>query len=452
MNISELTEHTKELIAEKIYSELRDIMCAMSPQDISQLFEEIPRESLILLFRILPKELAAETFVEMDGDLQKHLISAFSDAELKEVFDELFVDDTVDIIEEMPANVVYRILKNSDPETRCGINTILKYPSDSAGSIMTIEFVSLKQGMTVSDAFEKIRRVGTDKETIYTCYVTDSFRHLLGIVTVKDLLLADAGEDIEKIMDSNIISAHTHDDREDVASKLRKYDLLALPVVDDETRLVGIVTIDDAVDVLSEEAEEDFAKMAAMEPIENSYFKTSVFSHFKKRILWLLIMMLSATITGTIITRYENAFATIPLLVAFIPMLMDTGGNCGSQSSTMIIRGMATDEIHGRDFWRVMFKELRIGLLVGIVLASVTAVRVLIMYNGFAQKLTLIIVLALTLCIVTTAAKLLGCMLPMLARKLKLDPAIMAAPIITTIVDTVSVLAYFNIAILFIKI
>lgn len=437
-----MKEKLEELLQEKKYVSVGNILKDMEPADIAILLEECSKEEVLLLYRILPKELAAEVFVEMDGDTQEELIRAFSDKELKEVLDELYMDDTVDIIEEMPANVVKRILKHSDPDSRKAINELLKYPKDSAGSIMTIEYVSLRKTMTVEDAFARIRATGVDKETIYTCYVTETNRTLVGIVSVKTLLLSDKQSLIGDIMDTSFISIETLDDQEDVAKKFDKYGFLAIPVVDKENRLVGIVTFDDAMDVIHEETQEDFEIMAAMTPSEDSYFKTSVWEHAKNRIFWLLFLMLSSTITGSILTTYEAAFASIPLLVSFIPMVMGTGGNCGSQSSTMIIRGLATDEIQMKDFLRAVFKELRIALLVGTCLAVVNGIRVYVFYHSWEIAL----VLGLTLIVTTALAKSMGCMLPMLAKRLKLDPAIMAAPLISTIVDSCSVFVYFNIA------
>ncbi|MFW5631845.1 MAG: magnesium transporter, partial [Acetivibrio ethanolgignens] len=437
-----MKEKLEELLQEKKYVSAGNILKDMEPADIAILLEECSKEEVLLLYRILPKELAAEVFVEMDGDTQEELIRAFSDKELKEVLDELYMDDTVDIIEEMPANVVKRILKHSDPDSRKAINELLKYPRDSAGSIMTIEYVSLRKTMTVEDAFARIRATGVDKETIYTCYVTETNRTLVGIVSVKTLLLSDKQSLIGDIMDTSFISIETLDDQEDVAKKFDKYGFLAIPVVDKENRLVGIVTFDDAMDVIHEETQEDFEIMAAMTPSEDSYFKTSVWEHAKNRIFWLLFLMLSSTITGSILTTYEAAFASIPLLVSFIPMVMGTGGNCGSQSSTMIIRGLATDEIQMKDFLRAVFKELRIALLVGTCLAVVNGIRVYVFYHSWEIAL----VLGLTLIVTTALAKSMGCMLPMLAKRLKLDPAIMAAPLISTIVDSCSVFIYFNIA------
>ncbi len=437
-----MRERIEELLEEKKYISAGNILKDMEPADIAILLMECTKEEVLLLYRILPKELAAEVFVEMEPDVQEELIQAFSDRELKEVLDELYMDDTVDIIEEMPANVVKRILKHSDPESRKAINELLKYPKDSAGSIMTIEYVSLRKTMTVAEAFARIRSTGVDKETIYTCYVTETNKKLAGIVSVKTLLLSDMESLVGDIMETSYISIETLDDQEDVAKKFDKYGFLAIPVVDKENRLVGIVTFDDAMDVIQEETREDFEIMAAMTPSEDSYFKTSVWEHGKNRIFWLLFLMLSATITGSILTYYEKAFETIPLLVSFIPMIMGTGGNCGSQSSTMIIRGLAVDEIHLKDFFRVIFKEIRIALLVSSCLAVVNGLRVYIFYHSWEIAL----VLGLTLVATIILAKSMGCVLPMLAKKLNLDPAIMAAPLITTIVDSCSVFVYFNIA------
>ncbi len=443
-----------ELLKNKNYQQLRAMLVDMEAADIALLLDEADIEVVPRLYRILPKELAADVFVEMDADMQEMLIKAFSDRELGEVLEEMYLDDTVDMIEEMPASLVKRILRVTKPEMRRQINELLHYPKDSAGSIMTTEFVDLKQSMTVEQAFAYIRQTAPDKETVYTCYVTDARRHLIGIVTVKDLLLNSYETLIGDIMDTGVIYANTHDDKEEVAKNIDKYDFLAMPVVDNETRLVGIVTVDDAIDVIQEETEEDFALMAAVTPSEDTYFKTSVWAHSKNRILWLLILMLSASITGMIITNYEQAMNA--LLVSFIPMLMGTGGNSGSQSSSMIIRGMATDEIKLKDFFKVFFKELRIGLFVGVILSVVNALRMWVMYDlmnindhvyGDYSIWLVALVVGLTLIGVVVLAKVLGCCLPMLAKKCKLDPAIMASPLITTIVDTCAVLLYFNIAI-----
>lgn len=440
--MEEKKEFIIELLKNKKLAELSNVIKDCNPADIPSFFENLSKEDTMVLFRIMPKELAAETFVNMDTDTQELLIKGFNDKELKAVIDELYIDDAVDIIEEMPANVVKRIIKNADKQTRSEINEILKYPKDSAGSIMTVEYISLKKNMTVEEAFARIKKTGVDKETIYICYVTDVDRKLLGLVSVKNLLLAEKDEKIRDIMKTNIIYVNTLEDKEAVARKFDKYDYLALPVVDNEKRLVGIVTVDDAMDVIREENTEDFELMAGISPSENSYFKTSVWKHAKNRIFWLLFLMISATVTGSIITKYEEAFAAIPLLVSFIPMLMGAGGNCGSQSSTMVIRGMALDEIKLKDWYKAVFKEIRIGLIVGVILAIVNGIRIMFMYQDF--KLAL--VLGLTLIAIAILAKTIGCILPMLAKKCKLDPAIMAAPLLSTILDTCSVLIFFAIA------
>ena len=441
--IFKIKEKVLELTENRKYSELHKYLEQLTEQDIALLFEEIEDEEMIKVFRLLPKDEAAEVFSYIDPDLQEKLINSFTDKELKQVVDELYMDDTVDLIEEMPSNVVKRILKGVPKKERDVINELLKYPEDSAGTIMTTEFIDLKINMTVKDAFAKIKKIGINNENVYTCYVLDISRKILGILDVKDLLLADEDDLIKDIMETNVITVNTLDDKEEVAKKFDKYDFIALPVVDKEERLVGIITIDDAIDVLQEENTEDFEIMAAITPSEDSYFKTSTFKHARNRILWLLLLMISATLTGTILTHYEEAFAALPILVAFIPMIMDTGGNCGSQSSTMIIRGMAMDEIKLKDFFRALWKEIRVALIVGIALAAVNGARILIQYHD--TKLAM--VLGLTLIGTVCMAKMLGCILPMLAKRLKLDPAIMAAPLITTIVDTCSILIYFKIAV-----
>ena len=420
---------------------IKSIVKDLYPADLASLLETLSPRNITLLFRLLPKELAAETFTFMDSDTQMHLISGFSDKELREILDEIFVDDTVDIIEEMPANVVSRILKNTDAETRKQINAILDYPTDSAGSVMTTEYVYLHKNMTTKEALDWIRKVGVVKETIYTCYITES-RKLIGFVTILDLVTADEDATIESIMDSNVKFVYTHEDREDVAKKFSKYDFLAMPVVDNEERMVGIITFDDVLDVIAEENEEDFSKMAAMQPIEDSYFKTSVFTHAKKRIGWLLVLMLSATITGNLLTKYEEAFQAIPILVSFIPMLMSTGGNCGSQSSTTVIRGLATGEIQFKDFFKAVFKEFRISLIISVILAVTNGLRIFIFY----KNLQLSIVITLSIIGTVIIAEFIGCALPLIAKKVKLDPAIMATPLISTIVDTCSMLIYFQFA------
>lgn len=444
-----MKEEAQELLKNKKYSDLRKLLNDLSPVDASTLIESFSIEEMIILFRLLPKDLAADTFVEMDSDNQELLINAFNDKELEYVISELYLDDAVDIIEEMPANVVKRILKHTDAQTRKNINELLKYPKDSAGSMMTTEYVDLKKDMYVKEAFEHIRKTGLDKETIYTCYVINRNRKLQGIVTAKDLMLANEKMILEDIMETNIIYVNTLDDKEEVARKFEKYDFIAMPVVDGENRLVGIITVDDVIDVIQQENTEDFSKMAAINPSEETYFKTPIWKHAKNRILWLLFLMLSASITGAIITEYEAAFAAVPLLIAFIPMLMGTGGNCGAQSSTMIIRGLALDEISPKEILKVILKEFGIAVIIGIVLAIVNAIRVAIMYNSSDIKMELIWIVGITLMLTVIISKILGAVLPIIAKVCKIDPAIMASPLITTIVDTCSVLIYFNIALMF---
>ena len=441
-----MLEKVKELSKLKNYIELKKYLATLEPADIAIFISELSKEEIVIVFRLLHKPVAAEVFVELDTDIQEDLINIFTEKELKEVLDELFLDDTADLIEEMPANVVRRIIKNINKKDRKIVNELLKYPEDSAGSIMTPEFIDFKENMTIEDAFEVIRKDGEDKVNIYTGYVLTKSRKILGTVDVKDMILADPEQNITEIIDDNIITVNTLEDKEEAAKKFDKYDLIVLPVVDNEDRLVGIITVDDAIDVLKEEAEEDFEKMAAVTPSEDSYFKTKVITHAKNRIFWLLLLMISSTITGAIITKYEAAFAALPILVSFIPMIMGTGGNCGSQASTLIIRGLAMDEIRAKDIFKVMWKELRVSVLVGIVLAIVNGIRLLIQY----QDMNLAIIVGLTLILTAVMAKLIGCVLPIVAKKVKLDPAIMAAPIITTIVDSCSVFAFFNIAMLFI--
>ena len=435
-------EEIKSLLENKKFNILKEELREMNSADIPSLLEELEKEQVVKLFRILSKEQAGEAFSYMEPDMKEKLIHDLTDAELRNVMDELFMDDTVDLIEEMPSNVVKRILKAVNKEDRNIINELLQYPEDSAGSIMTTEFVDLKEGMTVEEALERIRTIGLDSETIYNCYVLNKNRVLLGIVNIKEVLISKPGTLIKDLMATNIISVNTMEDQEEATKLFDKYDYFALPVVDNENRLVGIITVDDAINVIQDEVAEDFEKMAAMSPTEDGYFETSVLKHSKNRILWLLILMLSSAVSGGIITHYQEAFATLPLLVAFIPMIMGTGGNCGSQSSTLIIRGLATDEIELKDVFKALWKELRVSLLVGVVLAIVNGIRVLIQY----QDLQLAIVVGLTLIATVALAKSLGCLLPLLAKKLKLDPAIMASPLITTLVDIFSILLYFQIA------
>ena len=436
-------EEIKTLLAERKYAQLYARVKVLQPADIALLFEEIPMEDVILTFRLLPKDTAAETFVELESDRQMLLISAFSDAELKAVLDELYLDDTVDIIEEMPANVVRRIIRYSTPEMRQNINEVLNFPADSAGSIMTIEYVDLKAEMTLDEAFEHIRATGWDKETIYTCYVINADRHLDGVVTVQQMLLCDRNKTIGDIMDRNVISCKTTDDKVEVAQSLNKYDFLALPVVDQEERLVGIVTIDDAIDVLTEEATEDMEIMAAITPLEKTYLKTGIFETWKQRIPWLLLLMLSSTFTQKIIGAAEDALSACVALTAFIPMLMGTGGNAGGQVSVTVIRGLSLDEIDFSDWIRVVWKELRVSLLCGATLAAANLAKLLLI-----DRVTLPVaaVVSITLVVVVIAAKIVGCLLPIAAKRIRLDPAVMASPFITTIVDALALLTYFKIA------
>ena len=435
-------EEVINLIETKRINELHKYLENINSADFPSILENIDEEKVIMVYRLLSKEKAAEVFVELDHDDQEKLINCLTDTEIKNVMNELYMDDAVDMIEEMPASVVKRILANTKPERRKIINELLKYPDDTAGSIMTTEFIDLKENITVGKAFDIIKERGLQKETVYTSYVLSIDRKLLGVVDIKKLLIADRDELVKDIMETNFIKVHTLEDQEEVTKLFDKYDDVAIPVVDKEDRLVGIITIDDAIDVMQEETLEDFEKMAAITPTDDTYMKTSVFNHAKNRILWLLILMLSATITGTIITRYEVAIASLPVLVAFLPMLMDTGGNSGSQASTLIIRGLAMDEISTKDVLKVMWKEFRIALLVGSTLALANGIRIYVQY----KELKISIVVALTLIFTVIIAKLLGCTMPMLAKKLKLDPAIMASSLITTMVDACSVFIFFNIA------
>ena len=439
------------MLEEKKYATLRDILATMNPSDVAGVFSNLEEKQIPLMFRLLPKEQAAETFVEMEPDAQELLIRGFSDNELKEVLDELYVDDAADIVEEMPANVVKRILKAADPEMRKSINQILRYPDYSAGSIMTTEYVSLRPNMTVEEAILRIRRQGVDKETIYTCYVTGKDRKLIGLVTVKDLLLAEDDETkIEDIMLTNVISVTTQDDQEEVARMFGKYNFLALPVVDKENRMVGIVTFDDAMDVIEDETTEDMEIMAAMTPSEKSYLKSTPFDLFKHRIPWLMLLMVSATFTGMIITSFESALSLLPVLTAFIPMLMDTGGNCGSQSSVTVIRSLSLNELKFNDVFRVMWKEVRTAVLCGMTLAVLCFVKILLvdrlLMGNTSINLMVNGVVCLTLAVTVVIAKFVGCSLPLLAKKLGFDPAVMASPFITTIVDALSLLVYFSFA------
>lgn len=430
-----------KFLEERNFKELKEELENLHPVDLVDAMEELDKKQRMLVFRLLSKEEAAEVFTDMNSDMREELLEALTDSELKEIMDEMYVDDTVDVLEEMPANVVDRLLMATDEETRKQINTLLQYPEDSAGSIMNIEYISLRKEMTVADAILKIRQVGINRETIYTCYVTEK-RKLIGVVDVKDLLTAGESRLIEEIMDENVIYARTLADQEQVANQINKYGLVAIPILDHEDCMVGIVTVDDAMLVLQDETTEDISIMAGVSPNEDSYFGTSVFQHAKNRSLWLMLLMLSATVTGEILGHYEDAMAVMPVLITFIPMLMGTGGNCGSQSSTLVIRGLAVGEIEFKDIFRVLFKEIRVAVVVGLMLAVVNGLRIYIMYD---QNVMLAGALGLTMIAVVSMAKCIGCILPLLAKKLGLDPAIMAAPLITTILDTCTILVYFNI-------
>ncbi len=427
------------LLEENKLKLIHEELSKYNPVDLASLLSKLDEEKLVIVFRILDKEKAAEAFSYMENDLQQTLIKTLSKQDIKTIFNSMYADDAVDFLSDMPANVVTQLLENVDNETRADINYLLQYSEDSAGSIMTVEFIELHPTMTVKQALDKIRKVGIDSETVYTCYVVVKHK-LLGIVSAKDLMIRDSETLISDLMKDNYVSIKTTDDRETAANLFRKYGLLAIPVVDSEGCIVGIVTFDDAIDVLTDETTEDMQKMAAMTANDDPYLKTSVWKHAKHRIVWLLILMFSATITGSIISNYESAFAIIPLLVSFIPMLMDTGGNCGSQSSTLVIRGLAVEELQFSDTLKIVWKEFRVSLIVGVTLA-------VLMY----KDIQLALVVSLSLVGTIIIAKIVGCLLPILAKKCKLDPAIMAAPIITTVVDTFSIIIYFNIATLILK-
>lgn len=436
----------RELFEKKDFASLRRKLEDMESADVAALIGECDTEEALLLFRIIPKDLAADTFVEMEADMQRSFIEKFTDKEISEMIEELFLDDTVDIIEEMPANVVKRILSNASPETRSLINQLLNYPKDSAGSIMTTEFVELRAHMTVAEAFERIRATGVDKETIYTCYVTDDGRRLIGVTTVKNMILGGNDVEIGELMETSIISAGTHMDKEDVVKLLDKYDFLAIPVVDTENRLVGIVTFDDAMDVLRDEDTEDMEIMAAITPSEKPYLKTSVFDIYLKRVPWLLLLMVSATVTSNILLRFEYALAAQAALIAYIPMIMDTGGNAGGQSSVTIIRGMSLGEIHMGDILRIIWKEARVAIMCGFSLAVLNFGKMLVV-DGVTPIVALAV--CITLAMTVVVAKSIGCTLPILAKRIGFDPAVMASPFITTIVDALALLIYVNVAQLF---
>ena len=432
-----------EMLEKRNFKELKEVLENMHPFDIAEMLEELEDKQMILVFRLLAKDEAAETFTEMNSDMRETLLNALTDSEIKEFMDEMYLDDTVDVLEEMPANVVDRLLMATDEEKRKQINTLLNYPDDSAGSIMNVEYIAFHKEMTVEEAILKIRQVGLNRETIYTCYVLEK-RKLIGAISLKELLTSGDNRTVEEIMETNVLYVNTHDDQEEVVNLISKYNLIALPVVDNDMRMVGIVTVDDAMDVMEEEATEDMSMMAGIVvPSEDSYFETSTWQHAKSRFPWLLFLMLSATLSGLVLGSFEEVLLTMPILNTFIPMLTGTGGNCGSQSSTLIIRGLATEEIEFKDILRVLFKELRVAVLVGAMLAVVNGIRIMIMYSG---NVMLAVTLGVTLVCTVTLAKVIGCVLPLAAKKIGLDPALMAAPLITTLVDTGTILLYFTIA------
>lgn len=448
MEKEELLANISQLIESRSFKTLRDILSDMNPPDLGELIGELSPHQIPLIFRILPKDLAGDVFSYMETETQELLIKSFSDVELKEIINDLWLDDTVDIIEEMPANVVARILRAAPASVRCQINELLKYPEDSAGSVMTVEYVSLAENLTVEECFQKIRREGINKETVYTCYVTDR-RKLVGTVSVKDLLLADSDELVSEIMETNVLSVDAYEDKELVAQMFSKYDILALPVVDKDQRIVGIVTVDDAMDVMEDEATEDIERMAAITSSDKPYLKTGVFSIWKTRIPWLLLLMFTATFTGIIINSFEAALSAVPILMSFVPMLMGTGGNAGGQSSATVIRGIAVGEIELSDVLKVLWKELRVALLCGVTLAVASFVKIYFIDNlllNMEVSYLQILVISLTLMVTVFVAKLVGCVLPIFAKAVKLDPAVMASPFITTIVDVLSLIVYFVIA------
>ncbi len=443
-----MIEKVFELLSKGNFKELKKLLNESNESDVAECLDELSKEDLAIVFRLLKKDEAVDIFSYMSSDTQEKLIETLSDQEVATIVSKLYIDDAADLIDELPANLVSKVLQNASPTKRKAINEILKYPEDSAGSIMTVEYVDIKSGLTVKECFDRIRRIGLNKETVYTLYVVDADRRLIGVTTVKELLMRDYDTCINDFMEDNVITVTTNEDKEEVAKMFDKYDFLALPVVDNENRLVGIVTVDDAMDVMSEENEEDFEIMAAMTPSEDDYLKESVITQYKNRIVWLLVLMLSSIITGKIITNYEVTFSAIPLLVSFIPMLMDTGGNCGSQASTMVIRALATDEIEPKDVFKVWWKEARIGIMCGVTLGLVNGIRIFIQYHD----LGIAIVIACTLCLTAVLAKSLGCFLPLLAKAIHLDPAYMASPLITTITDACSLAIYFNIALMVLNI
>ncbi len=436
-------EALQEMLSERRYRELKDALAEMNEVDIAEFILEQPAEKAVLLFRMLPKEIAADVFSNLESDVQETIIASITDFELREIMDDLFVDDAVDMLEELPSNMVKRVLKNTAPEDRKLLNQFLRYPDDSAGSIMTAEFIDLKETMTVEDAIKRIRRIGEDAEMIYTCYVTDSRRHLIGVVTVKDLLLAQDDDKVIDLMEEDVMKVSTQTDQEEVARMFSKYDMLAMPVVDNENRLVGMVTIDDAVDVLEEEATEDIQKMAGQLPSERPYLRMGIFETVKKRLPWLMILMISATVSGKILQNFEAAFVAIPMLVTCIPMLMDTSGNAGAQTSASIIRGLALKEVQTRDILKIVWREIRVSLCLGICLAAVNYIRLMIMFpHHYLESLVVSLTAVAAICL----ANLMAGIMPIFATKIHLDPALVATPIITTVADALALISYFMIA------
>lgn len=435
-------EEILEMLENRQFKELREVLENTHPVDIAEMLEELEDRQMILIFRMLGKDEAAEVFTEMNNDVREVLLNALTDSEIKEVMDEMYLDDVADLFEEMPANVVEHLIRNTDEETRKQVNALLKYPEDSAGSIMTLEYIGFQKDMTVEEAILKIRQVGINRETIYTCYVLEK-RKLIGVVSLKELLTSGDNRTIEDIMESNILYVNTHDDQEEVASMINRYGLIAIPVVDNDMRMVGIVTVDDAMEVIQEETTEDINIMAGIvAPSEDDYFSTSVWQHAKSRFPWLLFLMLSATLSGLVLGHFETVLIAMPILNTFVPMLTGTGGNCGSQSSTLIIRGLATEQIELRDIFKIILKEVSVALMVGSMLAIANGIRIMIMYHNPMLALTL----GITLICTVVLAKTIGCTLPLAAKKCGLDPALMAAPLITTLVDTGTIALYFTIA------
>lgn len=442
--IEELENQIKDLLNDKKYHQIRELLVDLNEADIAEIIETIDnKEDVVRIFRLLPKDSAADVFSYIPVEYEQMIIESLTNREIGQIMNDLYSDDAVDMLEEMPANVVKKVLAATDKETRRDINSLLKYPEDSAGSIMTVEYVDLRAYMSVSDAIDRIRQTGVDKETINTCYVTDAQKHLLGIVTLREIILAKTDENIKDLMTENVITFHTLDDQEEVAKQFQKYDFGAMPVVDNENRLVGIITVDDVMDILEEEATEDIEMMAAITPTDQPYMKTSVFDTYKKRIPWLLLLMISASITGKIIQGFETALSTYVILTAFIPMLMDTGGNCGSQASVSVIRALSLDEVEFKELPLVIWKEMKVSILVGATLAIANFAKIMLIDQ---TSMLVAFVVCMTLFVTVVVAKFVGCTLPILADKIGFDPAVMASPFITTIVDALSLLVYFNVA------